>query len=138
MKRRIFIDSDVILDLLADREPFNLHAKKLFGRIDKGDVEGFTSPLIFSNLFYLLRKQEGSAKAKSLLKKLRILLKVLPMDDKVLDSALASSMQDFEDALQYHCAANAGVDRIITRNGRDFKGVPGSFFTPEEYLKSML
>ena len=138
MKRRIFIDSDVILDLLADREPFNLHAKKLFGRIDKGDVEGFTSPLIFSNLFYLLRKQEGSAKAKSLLKKLRILLKVLPMDDKVLDSALASSMQDFEDALQYHCAANAGVDTIITRNGRDFKGVPGSFFTPEEYLKSML
>ena len=137
MKRRIFIDSDVILDLLADREPFNLHAKKLFGRIDKGDVEGFTSPLIFSNLFYLLRKQEGSAKAKSLLKKLRILLKVLPMDDKVLDSALASSMQDFEDALQYHCAANAGVDTIITRNGRDFKGVPGSFFTPEEYLKSM-
>ncbi|MDQ3002061.1 MAG: PIN domain-containing protein [Fibrobacterota bacterium] len=127
----------MILDLLADREPFNTHAKKLFGRVDKGEVDGFTSPSVFSNLFYLLRKQEGSAKAKSLLKKLRILLKVLPMDDKVLDSALASPMQDFEDALQYHCSAKAGVDTIITRNGRDYKGVPGSLFTPEEFLKSM-
>jgi predicted nucleic acid-binding protein len=137
VKRRIFIDSDVILDVLADREPFNLHAGRLFDRIDKGDVEAFTSPLVFANLFYLLRKQIGSSKASGHLKKLRILLKVLPMNDKIVDSALASPMQDFEDALQFHCAANAGVDTIVTRNSRDFKGIPGALFTPEEYLKSM-
>jgi predicted nucleic acid-binding protein len=137
VKRRIFIDSDVILDVLSKREPFNHHAEKLFDRIDKGDVEAFTSPLVFSNLFYLLRKQVGSVKAIGLLKKLRILLKVLPMNDKVVDSALASSMPDFEDALQFHCATNAGVDTIVTRNGRDFKSIPGALFTPEEYLKSM-
>lgn len=137
MKRRIFIDSDVILDVLSNREPFNQHAETLFQKIDKGDVEAFTSPLVFANLFYLLRKQVGSAKAGALLKKLRLLLKVLPMNDKVVDSALASPMSDFEDALQFHCASIAGVDTIVTRNARDFKNVPGALFTPEEYLKSM-
>ena len=137
MKRRIFIDSDVILDVLSNRQPFNHHAEILFQRIDKGDVEAFTSPLVFANLFYLLRKQVGSAKAGGLLKKLRLLLKVLPMNDKVVDSALSSPMADFEDALQYHCASIAGVDTIVTRNARDFKNVPGALFTPEEYLKSM-
>ena len=137
MKRRIFVGSDVILDVLAAREPFHQHAEKLFDRIAKGEVEGFSSPVVFSNLFYVLRKQIGAPKANGLLKNLRLLLKVLPMNDKVVDSALASPMPDFEDAMQYYCAANAGVETIVTRNGRDFKSIPIALFTPEEYLKSM-
>jgi predicted nucleic acid-binding protein len=137
VKRRIFVDSDVILDVLAEREPFHQHAEKLFDRIAKGEMEAFTSPLVFSNLFYIMRKQIGASKANVLLKNLRLLLKVLPMNEKVVDLALASPMPDFEDAMQYYCAANSGVETIVTRNGRDFKSIPIALFTPEEYLKSM-
>ncbi|MDB5048873.1 MAG: twitching motility protein PilT [Fibrobacteres bacterium] len=136
MKRKVFVDSDVILDVLADREPHSGPAKRLFSLMDKGVVEGFTSPLIFSNLVYLLRKQNGHAAAKSQLKKLRILFKVLPMDEKVVDSALDSTLADFEDALQYHCASKAGIETIVTRNGRDYKGIPGTLLTPDEFLLS--
>lgn len=134
MKRKVFVDSDVILDVLADREPHSGPAKRLFNKLYRGEVDGFTSPLIFSNLFYLLRKQNGQAAAKGQLKKLRILLKVLPIDEKTVDSALGSALPDFEDALQYHCAAKAGIETIITRNVKDYKGVPGTLVTPDEFL----
>lgn len=137
MKRKIFVDSDVILDVLADREPHSGPAKKLFNMMDKGEVDGFTSPLIFSNLFYLLRKQNGQSAAKGQLKKLRILFKVLPMDEKVVDSALESALSDFEDASQYHCASKAGIETIITRNGKDYKGIAGNLLTPDEFLLSL-
>jgi predicted nucleic acid-binding protein len=137
VKKRVFVDSDVILDHLLDRAPFNRPAESLFRKIYKGEIEGFTSPLIFSNLFYVLRKAVGADTAKAALKKLRLLLKILPMDEKTVDSALDSAMPDFEDALQYHCAAKAGLANIITRNARDYRGNPVSLFTAEEYLKSL-
>lgn len=135
--RTVFVDSDVILDVLADREPHNRPAKSLFSLIDRGQVKGCTSPLIFSNLFYLLRKQNGHASAKSMLRKLRMLLQVLPMGEKTVDGALDAGMADFEDALQYRCAADAGIETIITRNGRDFKGIPVRHLSAEEFLLSL-
>jgi predicted nucleic acid-binding protein len=136
MTRRIFVDSDVILDVLANRQPHVQAAKPLFAMIDRGEVKACTSPLIFSSLFYLLRKQHGPAAAKSMLRKLRRLFEVLPMDGKAVDGALDASMSDFEDALQYRCAADAGVDILITRNNRDFKGISIQHQTAEEFLHS--
>lgn len=104
--------------------------------IDRGEVKASASPLIFSNLFYLLRRQHAPAAAKSMLRKLRRLFEVLPMDGKAVDGALDASMSDFEDALQYKCAADAGVDLLITRNGRDFKGISIHHQTAEVFLHS--
>lgn len=137
MKKRVFVDSDVILDHLLDRAPFNRHAEALFRKIYKGEVEAFTSPLIFANLFYVLRKAVGPDTAKSALKKLRLLLKILPMEEKGVDAALESPMPDFEDALQYQCAVKAGIANIITRNAKDYRGNPVSLFSAEEYLNSL-
>lgn len=137
MKRRIFLDSDVILDHLAERAPFNIHAEILLRKIDKGEVDACTSPLIMANLFRLLRKSRGGAVAKRLLKNLRLLVKVLPMDERVVDAALLSPLSDFEDALQFHCAANNGVDTIVTRNAGDFRGNPAKLYSPEEFLNSL-
>lgn len=138
MKKRVFLDSDVIFDLLTDRVPHNRPAEKLFRKIDKGELEGFTSPLVYANLFYLMRKSQGGPEAKSLLRNLRLLVKVLPMGEKVVDAALDSSMADFEDAMQFHTAASAGIDIIITRNAKDFKGSNASLYTPEEFLNSSI
>lgn len=137
MKRRIFVDSDVILDHLLDRPPFNRHAELLFKKAFKGEFEAYTSPVVYANLFYVLRKAAGAETAKAGLKKLRVLLKILPMDESVVDSALGSPMPDFEDSLQYHCAAKSGLKIIVTRNGKDYKGNPVSLYSPEEFLNSL-
>ena len=65
MKKRVFVDSDVILDHLLDRAPFNRHAEILFRKVYQGEIEAFTSPVIFANLFYVLRKAVGADTAKA-------------------------------------------------------------------------
>jgi len=137
VKKRIFLDSDIILDHLLDRPPFNQHAEILFRKAYNGEIDAYTSPVAFANLFYVLRKAAGAKIAKAGLKKLRLLVKVLPMDDKVVDSALEAGMPDFEDALQYHCASKSGIDIIVTRNAKDYRGNPVSLYSAEEFLNSL-
>jgi predicted nucleic acid-binding protein len=137
MKKRIFLDSDVILDHLLDRPPFNRHAELLLQKVYFGEIEAFTSPVAFANLFYVLRKAAGAEVAKAGLKKLRLLVKVLPLDEKAVDSALAAGMPDFEDALQFQCASKGGIDTIVTRNARDYRGNPVRLYSAEEFLTSL-
>ena len=134
MSRKVFVDSDVIFDFLTEREPHNLFAKRLFSMIDRGEIQGFTSPLIFANLYYLLRKQSGHQAAKTWLRKMKLLFNLLPIDGKVVDAALDSPMSDFEDALQSHCARAGGMDILITRNRKDYKESPIPHMTAEEFL----
>lgn len=83
MNRRIFVDSDIILDLLLKRQPFFSPAVSLFLLVQAGNVEGYTSPLIFSNLAYILRKHLSSAEVRPALSKLRALLRVISIDEKL-------------------------------------------------------
>jgi predicted nucleic acid-binding protein len=122
MTARVFVDSDVILDLLLRREPFFGAASDLFMAIQKGLLEGCVSPLIFSNLFYIFRQQVPTADALGALRKLKLLVRVLPVDEAVVEMALASSFKDFEDAIQYYTALRADLDAVVTRNKRDYRG----------------
>jgi predicted nucleic acid-binding protein len=137
MKPKIFIDSDIILDLFARREPHFIHSSKLFTLIDKGEVTAFTSPLIFANLHYLLKKFSSNSSALKNLRKLITLVKVLSIDEKVIEQSLNSDFSDFEDAIQYFTAVNNGVRLLITRNKRDFKKSKIPVLTAEEYLKML-
>src|SRR6185295_14345069 len=113
---RIFIDTDIILDLLLAREPFFSAATHLFSLAQDGEIEGFVSPLIFSNLFYVLRKALSGPEAVAALRKLRLVTHVIPVDEEMIDLALASSFTDFEDAIQYYAAQAQNLDAIVTRN----------------------
>ncbi|NOX18096.1 MAG: PIN domain-containing protein [Chlorobi bacterium] len=135
MKPKIFIDSDIILDLFAKREPHFIHSSKLFTLIDKGEVAAFTSPLIFANLHYLLKKFSSNAVAMKNLRKLKTLIKILPINEKVIEQSLNSDFSDFEDAIQYFTAVNNGVRLLVTRNKRDFKKSKIPVLTAEEFLK---
>jgi predicted nucleic acid-binding protein len=137
MIRKVFVDSDVILDVLANREPHNQPARILFSKIDRGEVKGCTSPVVFAHVFYILRKLAGPASAKSMLRKLRMFFQVLPMDGRTVDGALDTGLPDFEDAMQYRCAVDAGVETIITRNSKDFKGIPIRPLSADEFLLSL-
>lgn len=118
---RVFLDSDIILDLLLRRQPFFLAAEDLFLAIQEGRIEGCVSPLIFSNLFYILRQQISAPEALNALRKLKLLVRVLPVDDKIIDLALASSFKDFEDAIQYYTALAHDLVAVVTRNKRDYR-----------------
>ena len=129
----IFIDSDIILDLLARREPHYPHAAKLFTLIDRNKIKAFTSPLIFANIHYILKKLTSHEIALQSLRKLKTLIHVLPIDEKVIEQSLNSEFKDFEDAIQYFTAANNGIKIIITRNIRDYKAGILTVSTAEQF-----
>jgi len=133
--QKIFIDTDIILDLLAERQPFYKNAAAIFTLIDRGKVQGYTSPIVFANLHYILSKQLSKNNAVKNLKKLRTLIKIVPVDEKIIDLSLESDFRDFEDAIQYNAAISAGISTLITRNIKDYKNPTITVCSPEEYLR---
>ena len=134
---KLFVDSDIILDLLAQREPHYIHAARLFTLIDQKKIIAYTSPLIFANLHYLLKKQTSNLSALKSLRKLKTLINILPIDERVIEQSLNSEFNDIEDAIQYFTAVNNGIALIITRNKTDYKRSKIDVLTAEEFLKSM-
>jgi predicted nucleic acid-binding protein len=137
MNKKVFIDSDVILDLLCRREPFYSYAAEVFTLGDTKKIELVTTSVVFANVFYILRKLLGIEKAKELLRKLRIIISVVSVDEKVVDLALNSKFSDFEDGLQYFTARENDIRIILTRNTKDYKEKDLLVQTPEEYLKAI-
>jgi predicted nucleic acid-binding protein len=135
MLRRVLVDTDIILDLLLERQPFFPAATRLFVAFQEGRLEGHVSSLAFSNLFYLLRKKVPGPEAVAILRKLRLLTRVLTVDEKVIDLALASTFSDFEDAIQYFAASEWELEAIVTRNRRDYKASRIAIVSPEECLE---
>ena len=134
MKQAVFVDTDIILDLLARREPFYLPAARLFSLADRKEVTICISSITFANLFYILRKEMPPVKAKEVLKKFKQLVTVLPVDDRVVTQVLDAGFSDFEDALQYYTAMTKGISCLITRNVRDYRHATITICSAEEFL----
>lgn len=135
MFRKILVDSDVVLDLLLARSPYFPAAARLFTAFQEERLEGYVSSLAFSNLFYILRKQSSGLDAVALLRKLRLITRVAPVDERVVDLALAADFNDFEDAIQYFAAVEHGLDAIVTRNRRDYRSAKIPVLSAEECLE---
>ena len=135
MTENIFVDTDVIFDLLAKREPFYNYSAKLFTHADKQELTICVSSLCFGNLNYILSKQKSATEARKILSRFKVLVNVLPVDDKVIELALNSDFKDFEDAIQYYCAIENGIKIIITRHLKDFKHARIPVLTAEEFVK---
>jgi predicted nucleic acid-binding protein len=132
---KIFLDTDVALDHLADRQPFAEYAHRLLALAETGEVIVCLSSLSFSNLYYLLRKLKGHDNALALLRKLRLLVRVSAVTEAEIESALSSSFKDFEDAIQHFAAkTEGGVGAIVTRNKGDYAAGEIPVLSPEEYL----
>ena len=130
----MFVDTDVTLDLLMERTPHFADAVRLFGLIQDGAVRGCTSALSFANLHYLLTRAIGRGRALDALRKLRLLLSVVAVDERAVDAALSSAFSDFEDALQHYAAVAARAGAIVTRNKGDYKHSTVPALLPGEYL----
>ena len=132
--KKYFVDTDVILDLLAQRIPHFHFSAVLFTLAEMGKYELYTSPTVIVNTFYILRKQLGNEAAKSALRKLRLILHIVDSTEKIIDQALNSDFSDFEDDVQYYTAQNSDIQCIITRNIKDYKNAHLLVQTPEIFL----
>ncbi len=136
-KRKNFLGSDVILDLLTEREPHFEPAFALFLRIQNNTIEAYTSPVVFANIFYILNKYFDKAKAIRSLLKLKSLVKVLDCGDRIIELALSSDFTDFEDSIQYYTALENNIEILITRNTKDYITANIAIFTPVAYVNSL-
>ena len=134
--RRIFIDTNIVLDLLGRRGPFYEDAAKLFSLADRGKVELYISSLTIANSNYVLSKLRSAKEARAILLKFKILVVVLGLNDKIVELSLNDdTFNDFEDGLQYYTALENEIEIIITRNLKDFKYSKIPAMTASQYLK---
>lgn len=134
---KIFLDTDVALDHLADRQPFAEYAHRLLALAESGELTICASSLSFSNLYYILRKLKGHDEALALLRKLKLLVRVSAVSEAEIQSALASNFKDFEDAIQHFAAKMEGdVSVIVTRNKTDYSASEIAVLSPDEFLAS--
>ena len=137
MKKKLFLDTNVVIDLLGEREPFYDSAAKIASIADKGEIQIIVSALTFSTIYYILSRFENKEAVKEKIRKFKVIAGTSDLTDKIIDKGLSSNFSDFEDALQYHCAIKMDCDILITRNAKDFRESNIPVLTPDEYLKSL-
>ena len=136
---KILLDTDVILDFFFDRNPFAEYASKVLTLCENKRISGYVTPVIISNIYYLLRKTATHEQVSAHLKMLMNILDIASVNKTIVLKALHSEFKDFEDALQNFAAENEkGIKIILTRNFKDYKTSKLSVMTPEHYLKSLL
>jgi predicted nucleic acid-binding protein len=118
---KVLFDTNVVLDLLLDREPFSWDAARCFSRVEAGEIEGWLCASTVTALHYLIRKSAGAKKARESIKLLLSLFEIAPVTKFALEGALSLSFQDYEDAVLHEAARLVNADVIVTRNKADFK-----------------
>ena len=119
--KRVLLDTNVVLDFLLKREPDYENAQTIIKEIVSGNVLGYVTASMATDIFYLLQKTNGKIFALNSLADLLIILDVLTVYRDDVYSVLHSGWNDFEDALQAQVAVRSGMDAIVTRNSKDYK-----------------
>lgn len=134
----VFIDTNVIIDFLAEREPFAMDAAKLFEYANQNKLKIFISAVSYNNIYYILHQSLKHAATIKLLAELSDMIEIADVTDDVIRQSLKSDFNDFEDAIQYYSALKIPkIDFIITRNTKDFKKSTLPVLTPAEALASL-
>jgi len=132
--RRVFVDTDVILDLATGREPFVHASRKIMALLECGQSAGFVSSNVITNVYYVLRKLSSDAKARAFIMAILGYLFVVPVDHENVLQALQSPFRDFEDGVQHFSAKTNQCDCIITRNIDDYGSSEIPVYDPQGFL----
>lgn len=136
--KTIFVDTNVILDLLAKREPFYTDSGKVFSLADRGEIELIVSTLSLVNTHYILNDAMKLKDVKQLISKFKVLVTSFELTDKIIELALHDvSFTDFEDGIQYHTAIESNCSCILTRNQKDFRHSSIPVFSPKEFISNI-
>lgn len=130
----MLLDTNVVLDVLLAREPFVHEASRIFAMVERGQAEGLLCATTLTTVDYLLARSLPGQDARAAVRRLLGLFKVAAVNRAVLDAACSGSMPDSEEAILAESANQAGAERIVTRNTRDFARSPVVAVDPAEFL----
>jgi predicted nucleic acid-binding protein len=133
--KKIFVDTNILIDLIADRKPFSKSAILIFDAAERKQVSLFTSSHSIVTTYYVLKKYVDERKLRDVILGLFEFLTVIPVDSDILKKGLRSKYKDFEDSIQIFCSTKIEkMDCIVTRNIRDFKGSELPVYAPDELI----
>ena len=131
----IFLDTNVIIDFLADRRPFSVTAAEIFNAALSGNVKIFISSVSYNNIYYILRQSLSHTETIKLLEQLSEMTEIADVTASIIKKSLKSEFKDFEDAIQYNCALTISkLDFIVTRDSKDFKKSTLPVMNPQEAI----
>jgi predicted nucleic acid-binding protein len=133
---KVFVDTNVLLDVLAKREPFYADAARIWSMAERGQIEAQVSVISFNNIYYVVRRAANRKAADQALRLMRNVFTVVPLNVQVLNQAIDAGFGDFEDAIQFHSAIHAGADCLITRDAEHFPATMFPVLTLPEFLAS--
>ena len=131
---RVLLDTNVLMDVLLERELFVNESVQVFDQVVRGAVTGLICATTVTTIFYLTSREVGGEEAMRHIQKLMNLYEIAPVTRSVLDAALTSNSPDFEDAVLAEAAHQAGAQAIITRNLKDFAKSPVRAYTPRQWM----
>jgi len=134
---KVLFDTNIILDVLLDREPFSADAAFLMSKVERSEITGFLGATTITTIHYLTSKVLGPELALRHIHSLLGLFEIAPINRIVLENALEAQFADFEDAVLYEAACHSGAKHIITRNISDFKKSTLPVFTPREFMNML-
>ena len=134
---KVLIDTNVVLDLILERQPFVENATALFEQIERGNLEGYIAATTLTNIFYIIRKTEGREVALAAINRLLIGLQLCAVDRQTVETALSLELKDFEDGIQLACAMLSRVDAIATRDAKDFSRSTLPIYSPADLLNQL-
>jgi predicted nucleic acid-binding protein len=131
---KVFLDTNVLLDVIAWREPFYEDAARIWSLSESGKLEGLVSAISFNNIYYIVRKASSGGKAQEALVALRNVFTAVALSPQILSQAIDGRFEDFEDAIQYYSAIHAGAAYLITRNADHFPSTGVLVLPPAGFL----
>ena len=131
---KILFDTNVILDVLLNREKFVVASARLMGLAERNIIEGYLCATTITTLDYLISKSINKKQAAIEIKKLLSLFKIAEVNTAVLERSVNSTFVDFEDAVQYYSGECCGVEGLVSRNTKDYKNTKLPIYTPDELL----
>jgi predicted nucleic acid-binding protein len=134
---KILFDTNTIVDLLLDREPFVDPIAQLFSKVEQGDLGGYLCATTITTLYYLASRAVGRKIAQKEIQKLLGLFEIAPVNRPVLQAALQSGFPDFEDGVIHEAASFIGADGIVTRDPKGFKMAGIRIYSPDELLNDL-
>ena len=134
MIMKIFIDTNILLDVFQNRVPYVDDSIQIWALAESRKAEVFISAISFNNIFYIMRKHEGMNSAQRALEVLNSNFSMVPLVQNIIGKAIMAKMPDFEDAIQFFSALSIEADCIVTRNVKDFPADILPILTPDAFL----
>ena len=131
---KIFLDTNVILDVLTKREPFYIDSSKVLTLVNEKIVSGYISAITINNIYYILRKFKDKETAKNFITEILESFEIISLNKNILNRANKISIDDYEDGIQFFSALDSGCDFLITRNYKDYPKLGIKIMSPEEFI----